>query len=78
MPALMLAPALQVRYKSAKADKGSKTSKTQIALRAKKTLEKKKKRKPRTTFRQFDLKEGEQFALCDAVRYEISSDKYEY
>ncbi|MCJ1305511.1 mitochondrial 54S ribosomal protein mrpl1 [Hypocenomyce scalaris] len=29
----------------------------------------KKKRKPRTTFVQYDLKDAEQFALCDAMRY---------
>jgi len=34
----------------------------------KKALEKKNKRKPRTTYRQFDLKDTEQFSLCDAMR----------
>lgn len=76
MPTIVLAPPLhQVRYKSAKADKGSKVSKSQVALKTKKLVERKKKRKPSTTFRQFDLKAGDQFALCDAVRYAISFDE---
>ncbi|KAI9707611.1 MAG: mitochondrial 54S ribosomal protein mrpl1 [Candelina mexicana] len=29
----------------------------------------KKKKKARTTFKQYDLKDAEQFALCDALRY---------
>jgi large subunit ribosomal protein L1 len=71
-PPLILAPALQVRHKSAKAPKGQKgLSKVQLAVKAKKLLEKKKKKKPRTTFKTWDMKDAEQFALCDAVRYVI-------
>ena len=29
----------------------------------------KKKRKPKTTYTQYDLKDAEQFSLCDAMRY---------
>jgi large subunit ribosomal protein L1 len=46
-------------------------SKGQLAQRAKKLLEKKKKRKPKTSFQQYYLRDGEQFALCDAIRYAI-------
>lgn len=31
----------------------------------------KKKRKARSTFRQYDLKKMEQFSLCDAMRYTL-------
>jgi large subunit ribosomal protein L1 len=68
-PPLVLAPALQVRYKSAKAQKGP--SRSELAMKAKKAAEKKKKKKPRTVFRQWDMKDAEQFALCDAVRYAV-------
>lgn len=30
----------------------------------------KKKRKPRTAYVQYDLKDAEQFSLCDAMRYD--------
>ena len=36
-------------------------------------LDKKKKRKPRSEFTQYDLKDMEQFSLCDAIRYAIST-----
>ncbi len=31
----------------------------------------KKKRKSRTVFKQYDLKNAEQFSLCDAMRYDV-------
>lgn len=63
----ILGPALQIRYKSK--DNKPKASRSELAMKAKKLVEKRKKRKPRTTFRQYDLSDGEQFALCDAIRY---------
>ena len=68
IPARVLAPALQVRHKSSK-DNKQKASKSELALKAKKLVEKRKKKKPRTTFRQYNLNDGVQFALCDAIRY---------
>lgn len=62
----ILGPALQIRYKSK--DNKPKASRSELAMKAKKLVEKRKKRKPRTTFRQYDLSDGEQFALCDAIR----------
>jgi large subunit ribosomal protein L1 len=70
IPPLILAPALQVRYKSFKASK-PKESRSVVAMKAKKLLEKKKKKKPRSSFKQYSLKDADQFALCDAIRYTI-------
>lgn len=67
-PPIILAPALHVRHKSSKGDKGG-LSKTQLAMKAKKLVEKRKKKKPRTTFKTWNMKDAEKFALCDAIRY---------
>lgn len=80
-PVRLLAPTIQVRYKSRGANAPPIQSKAAKALKAassnpqknkKKDSEKKKKRKPRTTYRQYDMKDAEQFALCDAIRCVIS------
>lgn len=64
----------KIESKAAKAAKlaaqGPGPSRVQLQLRAKKLLER-KKRKPRTAFKQYDLREGMQFTLCDAIRYAI-------
>jgi large subunit ribosomal protein L1 len=67
IPAWVLGPMFQVRNKSSKV-KQPKASRSELAMKAKKLVEKMKKKKPRTTFKQYNLNDGERFALCDAVR----------
>jgi len=40
-----------------------------VQQKAKKAVKDTKKRKARTSYRQYDLKDAEQFSLCDAIRY---------
>ncbi|KAI9822520.1 MAG: mitochondrial 54S ribosomal protein mrpl1 [Pycnora praestabilis] len=59
LPLAILLPSVQTRCI------GSKDN----ALKYKKKDTSKKKKKPRTTFTQYDLRDAEQFSLCDAMRY---------
>lgn len=65
LPSTLLAPAFQVRHKSAT----SGLAKNQSTMNKKKKDSEKKKKKPRTIYRQYDLKDTEQFSLCDAMRF---------
>lgn len=73
-PAAFLAPIIQVRHKGfagkiiSKKEKPPTGPKTQVMKFKKKNADKKKK-KPRTTYRQYDVKDIEQFSLLDAMRY---------
>ncbi|KAI9744375.1 MAG: mitochondrial 54S ribosomal protein mrpl1 [Claussenomyces sp. TS43310] len=60
-PSTLVRPMLQQRCAS---DKGR-----QALQKKKKEEAAKKKRKQRTAYKQYDLKEAEQFSLCDAMRY---------
>jgi hypothetical protein len=76
-PAMFLAPSFQVRHKSRGANAAPIESKASKALKASKSVPQKnkkkgmetKKRKPRTVYKQYDLRAAEQFSLCDAIRY---------
>lgn len=35
-----------------------------------------KKKKARTTYKQYDMKDAEQFSLCDAMRYVVQAVKW--
>jgi len=58
------APKMVKKNVQVKAAQGSNPQKNKL-----KGEETKKKKKPRTTFKQYDMKELEQFSLCDAMRY---------
>jgi hypothetical protein len=50
------------------AQKGVNNSAMAIQARQKAKLARQKKHKPRTSFKTYDLKDAEKFALCDAMR----------
>ena len=60
LPAAVFLPFLQTR---------SATQKKQAQYKKKKEETKKKKKKAVTSFIQYDLKNADQFSLCDAMRY---------
>lgn len=68
LPAALLQPSIQLRFATGKKQKEPNVNKYADKRKAAKALEK-KKRKPRTTFIQYDIKDADQFALCDAMRY---------
>jgi len=75
-PHKALLPIFQVRHAAFKERILSKKEKAGILTgpvkkksNKKKGEKEQKKRKPRTTYRQYDLKDAEQFSLCDAMRY---------
>jgi len=59
LPLRIFLPSLQVRHASGSSQNSNKPKKKDAP----------KKRKPRNTFKQHDLKNADQFALCDAMRY---------
>lgn len=73
LPATLQGPKIAIRHKhgvpkiASKKEKGG--SSQANAMKHKKKDDGKKKRKPRTTYRQYDLKDAEQFSLCEAMRY---------
>lgn len=64
-PAALINNSIQQRFAAKKA---SSTNKYAEKRKAQKAAEK-KKRKPRTSFIQYNLNDADQFALCDAMRY---------
>ena len=59
LPLRIFLPSLKVRAASGSSQSSQKFKKKEAP----------KKRKPRNTFKQYDLKDADQFALCDAMRY---------
>ena len=68
LPARFLAPKIQVRFVTKAKEK--KPSGNPQKNKTKGVVEKKKK-KGRTTYLQYDMKDSEQFSLCEAMRYGI-------
>lgn len=64
-PAALIHNSIQQRFAAAKKGGPNKYAEKRKAQKA----AEKKKRKPRTSFLQYDLKDADQFALCDAMRY---------
>jgi large subunit ribosomal protein L1 len=77
LPATFLGTTTQVRYGSSKQRILSKAEKAGLVkkpatgntMKSKKKEDSKKKRKPRTTYRQYNLKDTDQYSLCEAMRY---------
>jgi len=69
LPARFLAPKIQVRCVTKAKEK--KPSGNPQKNKTKGVVEKKKK-KGRTTYLQYDMKDSEQFSLCDAMRYAVT------
>jgi len=59
LPPRIFLPSLEVRHASGSSQNSGKFKKKDAP----------KKRKPRNTFKQYDIKKEDQFALCDAMRY---------
>jgi large subunit ribosomal protein L1 len=75
-PLGLLQPITQLRFATGKKVKESNENKYAIKKRAAKALEK-RKRKPRTSFIQYDLRDADQFALLDAMRFVLHHIRFE-
>lgn len=64
-PAALIHNSIQQRFAAAKKSGPNKYAEKRKAQK----LAEKKKRKPRTSFIQYNLNDADQFALCDAMRY---------
>ena len=68
MPARFLIPTMQVRHASNSKKDNKKNAAPTVIKNKKKGEPEKKKKKQRTTYVQYDMRDSEQFALCDAMR----------